>query len=166
MNIEIERKFLVDKEKFNWNFKWNYCEEISQYYLTDDIRIRVVYARFDQNCKSIGHAQTFLTLKVKGEKNMIRREFEQEIDHGFYDGLNSLGMEPSINKSRYYCDDKWTVDIFYAKNDGLVLAEIEIDSEDQEIILPDFIGEEVTDDKRYYNSYLANNSYKNWSKDK
>lgn len=70
-----------------------------------------------------------------------------------------------IEKKRYKVEENglvWEVDVFLGENEGLVLAEVELEDESQEISLPQWVGEEVTDDPRYYNVNLVNNPFKRW----
>jgi len=169
MATEIERKFLVNPEKIkelddsNANHDWGFFEDMYQYYLTDDVRIRVIYARQDRFHNSIEYARTYMTMKIKSDDPMVREEIEHEVSHNFYRGLIFLDY-PCINKTRYHMDNKWTIDVFRGQNTGLALAEIELETTDQEVVLPDWIGEEVTGDEKYYNSYLVKEPYCNWSK--
>ena len=111
-----------------------------------------------------GDYKNFIGIKINGEDKLCREEIEGEISNEFYDELcRYLGMENFIDKIRYYFfDNDWTVDVFIANNDGLILAEIELESEDQEVELPDWIEEEVTNNEKYYNSYLAKYPYGAW----
>ena len=71
----------------------------------------------------------------------------------------------TIDKTRHYVEYKgftWEVDEFHGDNNGLVVAEIELESEDEDFEIPDWAGEEVTPDERYYNMNLATNPFKNW----
>ena len=110
--------------------------------------------------------QGFLTIKGPSlDGGLSRYEFEKEIA---LEEANQLFMicEPGvIDKTRYLvASGKHTfeVDEFYGDNDGLVIAEVELSSPDEPYEKPDFIGEEVTGDKRYYNSHLRKNPYKMW----
>ena len=161
---EIERKFLVDIEQFNKQY-WSHFKSIVQYYLTDNIRIRVITTGFDKNNKNWDWPQkTFLTIKRDTEDKMVREEIEHEIDNEFYEGIKYLGSIPFIRKTRYHLDSPWDVDVFHGENEGLILAEIELESKDQKLIIPEWIGREVTNDDRYYNSYLAKHPFSEWEK--
>jgi adenylate cyclase len=172
MGVEIERKFIVDKEKMLdiIGRPWISGEQakrypdlnITQWYLNDNVRIRLAMNR---------HQEQIFILTMKSDKpedKFTRNEVEQEISKEFYQIIIQLDY-PKIRKSRYFFDDGWTVDSFYFNNpddinDGvsLFLAEIELESEDQEIVIPDWVTEEVTNDERYYNNYMAKNPYENW----
>lgn len=155
MAIEIEQKFLVKNDSWrNLAKGYHYCQG---YILTQKpektVRIRKVGDR------------AYLT--IKGEtKKCVRSEFEYEIP--LADGeymLEYLCDSPKVEKIRYKIPFEglvWEVDEFLGDNQGLILAEIELDRPDRPFARPDWLGEEVTSDLRYYNSNLARNPYKNW----
>ena len=156
MNIEIERKFLVKNKDFK---KLSYKEEVfKQGYLNSDktrnVRIRVTNDKAFLTIKGASNASG--TTRFEWEKEINRQEAEQLL----------LLCEPSIiEKKRYYIknDDLiFEVDEFYADNQGLILAEIELNNEHQKFKKPDWLGKEVTGNKEYYNSYLSKNPFKNW----
>jgi len=154
--IEIERKFLVKSEAFKKNsFDKN---EISQGYLNSNPE-RTVRVRIKGN-------QGFLTIKGKGnETGLSRFEWEKEIPVNEARTLLELCESGVINKTRYevkFGNHVYEVDEFFVENEGLVLAEIELQSEDEAFEKPDWLGEEVTNNKKYYNSYLSKNPFKNW----
>jgi adenylate cyclase len=96
---------------------------------------------------------------------MSRYEFETEIPVPDADHLLSLCDQPLIEKTRYNYDFEgltWEVDEFHGVNDGLVVAEVELESEDQQFNKPDFVGEEVTGQVKYYNMMLLKNPYTTW----
>ncbi|MCD4729659.1 MAG: CYTH domain-containing protein, partial [Bacteroidales bacterium] len=104
---------------------------------------------------------------IKGiSKGALRQEFEYEIpvnDAEYI--LNEICKKPAILKKRYripWGDFIWEVDEFLNENEGLVIAEIELDTEDQVFDLPDWIGKEVTGNKKYYNAYLVKHPYTTW----
>lgn len=153
MKIEIERKFLVLRDTYK-NLKG--CMYKQGYLLKDiDKTIRV----------RIAENKGFLTIKTK-TGSFSRGEFEYEIplnDAEFM--LNNLCEKSIIEKIRYISEFEghiWEIDEFLGENEGLVVAEIELQSEDEEFLKPGFIGKEVTGDKKYYNSNLIKNPYKNW----
>ena len=158
MNTEIERKFLSNGYFPYWNYNNSiYYSEASirqGYFRTGDIRIRIMN-------EEIG----FLT--IKGERaEASRQEFEYEIPIHDADAMLLLFCPNTISKTRYSCKENdviWEIDVFHESNEGLVLAEVELESEDQEIILPDWVGNEVTNDTRYYNYYLSKNPYRSWN---
>lgn len=158
MGKEIERKFLVDVDK--WNFKGS-ITEIIQGYLSEDkhkvIRIRLV--KTFKNC-------AYITIKST-ETGISRDEFEYEIP--YKDGLELIKLcDKLIEKTRYKyypvvnLDSCWEIDVFKGDNEGLVIAEIELENEDSVFYKPDWIFEEVTNKSRYYNNFLANIPYKYW----
>jgi len=153
MAIEIERKYLVDLEAIVLE---SGCDIKQGYIKTADntvVRVR------------IKGKKGFLT--IKGENvGASRLEFEYEIPLEEADEmLQKLCSKPIIDKTRYEIQHEnhlWEVDVFYADNDGLVVAEVELEDENEEISLPSWIKEEVTGDIKYYNNQLMKNPYKNW----
>lgn len=151
--IEIERKFLVKDESFLADLTG---EEFIQGYLCTDpertVRVRVV--------------GEFGKLTIKGKSNGISRsEFEYDIPLIEAKSLLELSSSPLIEKTRYRVPNKghvWEVDVFKGKNSGLIVAEIELESEDAFFEMPKWVGEEVSNDKRYYNSQLSKVSYSEW----
>lgn len=144
---EIERKFRV----INSNYKKLAVSElkISQWYINRD-KLRVVRVR-------ICGDKAMLTVKGKTE-GISRNEFEYEIPISDAIEMKSLADGKVIEKTRFIVpfDGKlWEVDEFHGSHEGLVIAEIELNSPDEEIKLPDFIGEEVSNNPRYFNSSLA-----------
>jgi len=155
MAIEIERKFLVDFEKWS-KIEKNQGIIIKQGYIVVDsdktIRIRTK------------NDYAFITIKGKSV-NSTRLEYEYEIPLKEANEILSLFSLGGISKTRYEVFNKdklWEIDVFHDENDGLIIAEIELSHESEEFELPDWITDEVTKDQRYYNSYLASNPYKNW----
>lgn len=155
MAIEIERKFLTNQlvKKALMAERGNY---IKQGYLTTDpdktVRIR------------ISNELAFITIKGKGY--VSRPEFEYEIPLEEAIQMLDLFAGQIIEKTRYKIEFKnytWEVDVFHGENEGLILAELEIGSEEEEFPVPAWIYKEVTGDKRYYNSYLSLHAYKNWN---
>jgi adenylate cyclase len=156
MAIEIERKFLVsstDYKKMTIGKK-----RILQGYLSS-IPERTVRVR------TIGQ-QAFLTIKGKSSENgMSRFEWEKEIPLPEAEALLKLCEAGSIEKVRYevlYENHLFEVDEFFGANEGLVMAEIELSSEEEVFEKPSWLGEEVTGNKKYYNSYLTKFPYKEW----
>lgn len=146
--LEIERKFLVKKGGAYKSAAFS-SSHIQQGYIPADgatVRIRV---RDDK---------AYLTIKGKSVNGgMTRYEFEKEIDLGEAEHLLELCKGGVIDKRRYLVKSgshTFEVDEFYGKNEGLVMAEVELGSEDESFEKPDFIGKEVTGDKRFYNSHL------------
>ncbi len=154
--IEIERKFLVKSEEFKAiSFAKN---EISQGYLNSNPE-RTVRVRIKGN-------QGYLTIKGKGnETGLSRLEWEVEIPVDEAKMLLNLCESGVISKMRYevkFGNHIYEVDEFFGENEGLVLAEIELKSEEEAFEKPDWLGEEVTNNEKYYNSYLSKNPFKNW----
>jgi len=105
-------------------------------------------------------------LTIKGiSVGATRLEFEYEIPFDDCEQLLELCEQPLIEKTRYKIEAGglvWEVDEFHGVNEGLVVAECELESEDQAIDKPDWVGEEVTGDPRYFNSNLIANPYTTW----
>lgn len=155
MGQEIERKYLITGEFKSKAIK---SLKIKQGYLSS-IPERTVRVRIQDN-------QGFLTIKGSNKKNSISRfEWEKEITKEEANELIQLCEVGIIDKIRYivpFGDKIIEVDEFYGENEGLILAEIELDDENENIEKPNWLGKEVTDDPRYYNSMLMKNPYKNW----
>lgn len=155
MPQEIERKFLV-KDGYK-QFAFTYLR-ITQGYLSSDPE-RIVRVRIYGN-------RGFLTIKgVSSQSGMSRYELEKEISENEAHELLALCKPGIIDKTRYLVQHgKFTfeVDEFYGENEGLVIAEVELGSEEDEFDKPTWLGEEVTGDKRYYNSRLAITPFKTW----
>jgi CYTH domain-containing protein len=151
---EIERKFLVKGEQWR---KQATGIAYRQGYLSTVVE-RTVRVR------TIGE-KGFLT--VKGiSVGATRTEFEYEIPvKDANTMLNELCERPLIEKIRYKIDHAgltWEIDEFEGENKGLIIAEIEIDYEEQKIEIPDWIAEEVTGDPKYFNANLIRSPYKSW----
>jgi len=151
--LEIERRFLIDKSKFIFPDK---KKSIKQAYLMFDnsqvLRIRKIENDF------------LLTYKYK-KTNINRLEFEYEIPNQDGDKLMSLSKYFIIEKDRYYHQtDKhlWEIDVFYGKNQGLIIAEIELIDENEDIEIPSWIGEEISNNDKYLNFNLSINPYTLW----
>ena len=164
MGKEIERKFLVKSDVYKTLAQGTYYRQ--------------------------GYVPTLngmtVRLRIAGEKGYItmkdhavgftRHEFEYEIPkEDARQMLELMCDKPQIEKYRFVipasCNSAstssqlfWEVDEFLGENAGLVVAEIEVPSEDTKFEIPDWVGEEVTGENRYYNSHLCRNPYKNWSK--
>jgi len=157
MATEIERKFLVCGEFKSFAVK---ALPISQAYLastpTSTVRVRTKGEK------------GYITIKGRSDAaGMSRFEWEKEIPAQEAEALMLLGDSRRIAKTRYLVpntDGKhtWEVDEFYGENEGLVMAEIELGSEDEPFDKPSWIGKEVTGDRRYYNSHLIQSPYKSW----
>ncbi len=157
MGTEIERKFLVHGEP--WKALKLEGMHFVQGYLSTD-RERTVRVR-------AAGTKAFITIKAPLQgHNFARSEYEYEIplDEAKII-LNSLAKRPLIEKIRYHIPHAgmtWDVDVFLGENAGLVLAEVELESEEQYFEKPMWVGEEVTNDVRYINSSLSANPYLTW----
>lgn len=152
--IEIERKFLVNNNSFLDDFSRN--NRIVQGYLSSHPE-RTVRVR-------IKGENGYLTIKGKSE-GFSRYEWEKEIDIEEAEKLLQLCESGTIDKIRYDIivgTHIFEVDVFYGENEGLVLAEIELQAENETFEKPDWLGQEVTEDLRYYNSYLSKHPFKTW----
>jgi CYTH domain-containing protein len=154
--IEIERKFLVLstvflKEAYNEN-------RIVQAYLNSNpertVRIR------------IKDTKGYLTIKGIGNKTgTTRLEWERQLPIDEAEKLLLICEKGIIDKTRYEVEvgkHLYEVDVFKGENDGLVLAEIELKSEDESFEKPHWLGMEVTGDERFYNAYLSKHPFKSW----
>lgn len=155
--IEIERKFLVRSDAYKKEaFVQN---RISQGYLNSDPE-RTVRVRTKGK-------KAFLTIKGKSSENGLSRyEWETEIPFEEAEELMKICLPEIIEKNRFLVrsgEHIFEVDEFYGANEGLTIAEIELSAEDSEFIKPHWLGEEVTGDKRYYNSYLGKEPFTRWS---
>ncbi|WP_202703017.1 CYTH domain-containing protein [Flavobacterium sp. UGB4466] len=156
--VEIERKFLVKSADFKEQaFTHN---KIAQGYLSA-VPERTVRVR-------IKGERGFITIKgVSQQGGMSRFEWENEIPLDEALELLKLCEKGKIEKTRYEVKlgkHIFEVDEFYGENEGLVMAEVELESETEIFEKPDWLGEEVTNDPRYYNAYLSKNPFKEWEK--
>lgn len=154
--LEIERKFLVTSDAFKKEaFSQN---RIAQGYLSA-VPERTVRVRIKGD-------KGFLTIKgASNESGLSRFEWEKEIPVDEATALLKLCEKGVIDKTRFEVkkgNHVFEIDEFYGENEGLIMAEIELQSETESFEKPSWLGEEVTNDPRYYNSYLSNNPYKNW----
>jgi len=153
MGIEIERKFLVVGE--DWK-RGGTPQFLSQGYLNRD-KQRTVRVRI---------AGDAAWLTIKGEsKGATRAEFEYAVPVADAQQLLALCEGPRVEKNRWRMPHGglvWEVDEFLGENAGLVVAEVELSSEDQAFDKPAWAGAEVTDDPRYFNSSLAAKPYSSW----
>ena len=154
-HLEIERKFLVRNE--SWRASAEKSARFRQGYLSSEtrcsVRVRAGGGRAWLNLKSV-------TIGAQ------RYEFEYEIPPADADRmLDVLARKPLIEKTRHYLaagPHTWEIDVFEGDNEGLVVAEIELADPDEPFEKPDWVGEEVTFDPRYYNTSLSKDPYKNW----
>ena len=160
MHYEIERKFLVVGEFKNQAYNHTH---IQQGYIASGngrtVRVRI---RDDKG---------YLTIKgPSGKEGISRYEFEREIPLQDAQDLMRICEPGIIDKTRYLVKSPdgihtWEVDEFHGDNDGLIMAEIELGSEDEAYQKPAFIGREVTGDRRFYNSHMRLNPFKLWRED-
>jgi len=147
MAIETERKFLVKSE-----FRHLAIKEIKiiQSYLVKDID-KTIRLRISDD-------KAFLTIKSRPRKNSIsRNEWEIQISVTDAEEMMQLCLPGRITKTRYLIPSGkhiFEVDVFHEKHEGLVIAEIELTSEDEHFEKPDWLGEEVTGNPQYYNANL------------
>ena len=154
MPTEIERKFLVKDARYRSLGSYMH---IRQGFLSTD-KERVVRVR-------IQGKKAFLTIKGI-TKGISRAEYEYKlpITHAKF-MLDFLCIQPTIEKYRYNVNIEgftWEIDEFTGENEGLVIAEIELLKDNQQFPKPEWIGEEVSGDARYYNASLVKNPYKRW----
>jgi adenylate cyclase len=154
--IEIERKFLVTSTAFLDEFRAK--NRIVQGYLSS-VPERTVRVRIKGN-------KGFLTIKGKSsDSGMSRMEWEKEIALEEAEQLLLLCEAGVIDKIRYEIPvgkHLYEVDVFSGENEGLILAEIELESENETFENPNWLGMEVTNDTRYYNAYLSQKPFKTW----
>ncbi|HZG22955.1 MAG TPA: CYTH domain-containing protein [Chitinophagaceae bacterium] len=156
MGVEIERKFLVDRDK------WHQQEKEAgtfyrQGYIVNETRKNVRIRVSDE--------QAYITLKG-GTKGISRLEYEYEIPVTDGNELLENFADTVVEKTRYrvlYAGKVWEVDEFTGENEGLIMAEIELKNEAENVEFPSWLLEEVTGDERYYNSYLVNKPFKTWT---
>lgn len=155
MPTEIERKFLVKSDAWREGAEG---ERIVQGYLCRE-EGRTVRVR-------IKGAKGFLTIKGSSE-GISRKEFEYEIPIGEAEELLPLCKPPLLDKVRYerrHGGHLWEIDEFSGESEGLIVAEIELEDEAEEFEKPAWLGEEVSDDSRYYNACLADHPWSRWGK--
>ena len=154
--MEIERKFLVSSDQYRHE-----AEEVNhlvQGFLNTDPH-RTVRVRVYNN-------KGYLTIKgISSNSGVSRKEWEFEIDPGQAKELMVLSEDPVIEKKRYLVragNHRFEVDEFEGANAGLVIAEIELQREDEEFDKPSWLGKEVTGDIKYYNAQLSKNPFGKW----
>jgi adenylate cyclase len=155
MGTEIERKYLLVND--NWRKSADEGIYMVQGYMGSNekssIRIRI-------------HGDT-ANLNIKSKTIGIQRsEFDYPIPvDEAKEILESLCDRPFVEKTRFHVMFKgheWEIDVFAGDNDGLVVAELELSSVDEDFALPDWLGDDVSDDPRYYNVCLVTHPYKDW----
>ena len=154
MAQEIERKFRVAND--DWRAMATSSSSLKQGYLSSSAEA-TVRVRLEDNLGT-------LTIKSK-TKGITRNEFEYAIPAQEAKELLMLCKGPLIEKIRYRIPQEnhtWEIDVFEGDNDGLIIAEIELTSDEDYFAKPQWLGEEVSGDSRYYNSNLATHPYVNW----
>ncbi len=155
MATEIERKFLVKSD--GWRDSATQGVRFHQGYLigSDQASVRV---RIEGDCANINIKSATI--------GICRSEYEYPIPlNEAKEMLEQLCAKPQIVKTRYIINDnnhKWEVDEFEGDNHGLIIAEIELAHKDEAFNSPSWLGDEVSDDPRYYNHCLAKHPYKDW----
>lgn len=155
MALEIERKYLVVNDK--WRNGVVHRSEMKQGYLANapnaSVRVR------------ISGSEARLTIKGRS-KGISRSEYEYAIPLQDADELMSEHLAGAVvEKVRYkvQCGDHvWDLDVFAGANQGLIMAEVELSAEDEDFQLPEWAGEEVSGDSRYYNASLSSHPYCDW----
>ena len=148
--MEIERKYLVTSDSYKQMAvaRYHICQGYISREKTGTVRIRIT------------DDKAYLTIKGKpAAGHFARYEWEKEIDVQEAKELMQLCQGTIIDKTRWIIPAKeeglkWEVDEFHGKHEGQTLAEIELTSEEQEVEKPDFVGEDVTSDPRYYNTNM------------
>jgi adenylate cyclase len=153
MAKEIERKFLIDSEM--WGKKGTPIEIVQAYLvILSDLVVRV---------RIIGD-KAFLTIKGNSQ-GITRDEFEYPIPINDALVLLEMSGKSRVEKTRYIQQingKKWEVDVFKGNNSGLIIAEIELDSESEKVEIPEWATEEVSNDLRYFNFNLAQKPFSSW----
>lgn len=155
MGVEIERKFLIKGD--GWRRLVARTRHIRQGYLasSDKAGVRV-------RCAEGGEGT--LTIKT-ARAGAVRDEFEFQIPYADAEALLSLCVGAIVEKVRHdapVAGLTWEIDVFKGANEGLVVAEVELESEEQAFDRPEWLGEEVTQEERYYNASLASRPFSGW----
>lgn len=162
MPLEIERKYRVTSDA--WRDQAHEVIPMAQGYLNDTASLDRGAQKASVRVRIQGE-QAFLNLKSR-EIGHTRQEFDYPIPVDEARALLALCVGGLIDKRRHLVrrgDLLWEVDEFLGDNAGLVVAEVELEHADQAIELPEWAGEEVTDQVRYYNLALAARPYSQWS---
>lgn len=158
MAVEIERKFLVKGE--GWRSLVTRVRHMKQGYLASSPKagVRVRCSDGDDGRLTIKTARAGAT----------RDEFEFAIPYPDAEALLSLCADAVVEKTRHEAPVGgvlWEIDVFKGANEGLILAEVELDHEQQVFDRPDWLGDEVTQDRRFYNAFLARRPFRSWACD-
>jgi adenylate cyclase len=153
MALEIERKFLLKEGAWRNEKGTLYRQGYLSSVKDRSVRVRTI--------KGNGY------LTVKGiSRGAVRTEYEYEIPGADAEAmLHDLCEKPLIEKMRYKIKFKgliWEADEFFGENQGLLVAEVELEREDQPFVKPEWVGEEVTDDPKYYNANLIHHPFSKW----
>lgn len=155
MGIEIEKKFLVSND--SWRDAAEKQLKIRQGYLNSveksSVRVRIEDDRANINIKGA----------VIGSSR-LEYEYPIPVDDA-EEMLDQLAVGPQISKIRHHVrvgEHLWEVDEFFGDNAGLIVAEIELGHEDESFVLPDWVGDEVTSEAKYYNAMLVKQPYSSW----
>ena len=158
--LEIERKFLVRKGDAYQRAAFASSHIQQGYIRCEDATVRV----------RVRDDKAYLTIKSRSvDGGLSRYEFEKEITLDEASHLLKLCRGGVIDKRRWLVKSgkhTFEVDEFFGENAGLVMAEVELSAPDEPFLRPSFLGDEVTGDRRYYNSHLRTNPYKLWREDK
>jgi adenylate cyclase len=152
---EIERKFLVRADA--WRAHVASRVHLRQFYLSTNGRSSI-------RVRLLGATGARLTIKSV-EAGLRRSEFEYDIPLADAEAMLPLAIGSIIDKERHIVDSdgfRWEIDVFHGDNEGLVIAEIELTSTDQAFAHPDWLGAEVTGDRKYYNAALVHRPFKSW----
>ena len=161
MAEEIERKFKLCSD--SWKQQVSGSKKIRQGYLQSGLKPE------QASSVRVRIANDKATLNIKSAEMSVRRteyEYEIPVDEAEH-MLSTLCEQPIIEKTRYlvpHGEHLWEIDIFEGENSGLEIAEVEVNSTDETVKLPDWVGEEVSDDSRYYNIYLLKQPFKYWKR--
>jgi CYTH domain-containing protein len=156
MGIEIERKFLVKSD--GWRAAAESGIDYRQGYLSHESG-RTVRVR-------IAERKAYLTVKGAASGNR-RAEYEYEIPVEDAEEMLAMCAGMVIEKTRFrvpHAGLVWEVDVFAGENAGLIVAEVELESEDQVVPLPEWVGQEVSEEKRYSNSKLSMHPFRRWDR--
>lgn len=148
MGIEIERKFLVTSD--GWRTLATSSSSMRQGYLSE-------HARATVRIRIVDDSQAILTIKGR-PTGLARAEFEYEVPLDEGRALLEMSRPAVVEKRRYlvpHGDHLWEVDVFEGSHAGLVMAEVEMSAEDEVVVLPEWLGAEVSDDDRFANASLA-----------
>jgi len=156
MAIEIERKFLVRDDSWrNGTAGTDYQQGYLAVVPRCSVRVRVA------------NDQAWLTIK-SGDGGLTRHEYEYPVPREHAQGLLALCEPVVISKTRYLVrvgEHVWEIDEFHGDNAGLIIAEIELQREDEDFEKPAWLGEEVSRDLRYYNAALSSRPYRQWKEE-